>query len=53
MFLYNPNYLHLRIDKVLGEILGKSRSWIQKARREGTIAVTGTYLGKVTTVLVS
>ena len=53
MFLYNPNYLHLRIDKERGEIFGKSRSWIQKARREGTIAVTGTYLGKVTTVLVS
>ncbi len=50
---YNPALLPVRVDKLLAELFGKSRAWIQKAGKSGDMVISEGFAGKLMVVLVS
>ena len=50
--IYNPCGLHLRVDKLLAELLGTSRAWVKEAQKQGKIQAPGHYIGTEMKIIV-
>lgn len=51
IIVQNPYRLKIRIDKLLPELTGISRSKMKKRMQEGKICFTGTYLEEITEII--